>query len=619
MTVDTDGGGPAKLTRVTQLVDLCLKACEAYGRDDLAARLGVLRRSLVDPTVHVVVAGEFKQGKSSLVNGLVGATVCPVDDDVATALPTYVRYGETAQSYLIFDTDPPRRESIEMDAVRDHVVERGGRTHDAGPVNADGSDRGGRLVGVEIRLPRKMLAGGLVVVDTPGVGGLGSAHAAASLAAISMADAVIFVTDASQELTRSELDFVRQARDLCHTVVCVISKTDFYPSWRVIRDLDRTHLDASGPGGGDTQLMTVSSSLRALAVKANDKSLNAESGFADLVRFVSERVGTGAVDRLAAAASADVVAICDQISTQFQAERKALADPVAAQRVIDELTAARQRVDALRSAAAKWSQTLTDGIADLNADIDHDLRARIRVITQEADDAMDDADPADAWPQMETWLQSRVSYELLANYGLLRSRADALSEDVAEHFRQASGEIFHQLSVFNPMSQLSDARIEHKIELDKMTAGKKAMVMLKSAYGGALMFTMLASMAGVALGPLSIGIGLVMGHKGLREEKKRQLAQRRVQARNAIRRYTDEVSFVMGKDSRDTLRRIQRELRDHYSGLAEELNRSNSDALTAATEAAKRSQTDRDKRLKDLDAEIGRLGQLRQRGVEAAK
>lgn len=608
MTDEAAGTGSDRLAKALQLVDLCLKACEAYGRGDLAGRLTMLRRGLVDPAVHIVIAGEFKQGKSSLVNGLVGATVCPVDDDVATALPTYVRHGETAQAQLIFDADPPRREPIEMTEVRDHVVERRGRS----PIPA--VEGGGRLVGVEIRLPRKMLAGGLVLVDTPGVGGLGSAHAAASLAAISMADAMLFVTDASQELTRSELDFVHQARDLCPTVVCVLTKTDFYPSWRVIRDLDRDHLRRAGVAA---TVMPVSSTLRGLAVKSNDKNVNAESGFPELVAFVSDRVGTGVVDRLAAEASSDVAAVCEQISTQFQAEREALADPVSAQRVIDELTRARDRVEALRSAAAKWSQTLTDGIADLNADIDHDLRARIRVVTQEADDAMEDADPADAWPQMETWLQSRVSAELLANYALLRSRADALSEDVAEHFRQASNDIFHEMSVFNPISRVSGTRVEHRIELDKMTTGKKAMVMLKSAYGGALMFTMLASMAGVMLGPLSIGIGLVMGHKGLREEKKRQLAQRRVQARNAVRRYCDEVNFVMGKDSRDTLRRIQRELRDHYSGLAEELNRSNAEALAAANEAVKRSQADRDKRLKDLDAELKRLAQLRQRAIAA--
>src|SRR5262245_13349464 len=100
---DGDGAGSTSLARATQLVDLCLKACEAFGRGDLAARMSTVRRGLADPSVHIVVAGEFKQGKSSLVNGLVGATVCPVDDDVATALPTYVRHGDTAQAYLLYD------------------------------------------------------------------------------------------------------------------------------------------------------------------------------------------------------------------------------------------------------------------------------------------------------------------------------------------------------------------------------------------------------------------------------------------------------------------------------------------------------------------------------------
>jgi hypothetical protein len=142
---------------------------------------------------------------------------------------------------------------------------------------------------------------------------------------------------------------------------------------------------------------------------------------------------------------------------------------------------------------------------------------------------------------------------------------------------------------------------------------------MRSAYSGAIMFTMLSSLAGIALGPIGIGIGLVMGRKGLRDEKKRQLEQRRAQAKNAVRRYCDEVNFVMGKDSRDTIRRIQRVLRDHYSGLAEQLNRSNSEALAAAGEAARRSDSDREKRLRDLDAELGRLRLVRQRAAAVAE
>jgi hypothetical protein len=118
-------------------------------------------------------------------------------------------------------------------------------------------------------------------------------------------------------------------------------------------------------------------------------------------------------------------------------------------------------------------------------------------------------------------------------------------------------------------------------------------------------------MVGIMLGPIGIGIGLVLGHRGLREEKKRQIAKRRSEAKNEMRKYCDKITFVAAKDSKDTLRRVQRELRDHYNTLAEELTKSNARALTAATEAAKKSQAEREKRLKDVDAELARIGQLR--------
>ncbi|MBO0847757.1 MAG: dynamin family protein, partial [Nocardioides sp.] len=220
MSAQPAPGELASLKKAAEVVDLGLRACEAYGRGDLAGRLKAVRRSLADPAVHIVVAGEFKQGKSSLVNALIGANVCPVDDDVATAVPTYVRYGPQAKAELLFDGDPMRREEVSLEEVRRYVVEDGRPRPDASAP---------RVAGVEVAVPRNMLAGGLVIVDTPGVGGLGSAHAAASLAAITMARAVIFVTDASQELTRSEFDFLRRARTMCDTVICVVTKTDFYP------------------------------------------------------------------------------------------------------------------------------------------------------------------------------------------------------------------------------------------------------------------------------------------------------------------------------------------------------------------------------------------------------
>ncbi|WP_306216241.1 dynamin family protein [Actinoplanes sp. RD1] len=579
--------------KAVALVDLGLQACTAYDRPDAAARLAAARSALADPVTHVVVAGEFKQGKSSLVNALVGADVCTVDDDVATALPTYVRHGDKAEAILLADTS---RDPIPLADVGRYVVEG---THEA------------RVTGVEVRIPRKLLAGGLVLVDTPGVGGLSSPHAAASLAAVSMADAVIFVTGAAQELTSSEVEFLRRARALCEVVVCVVTKTDFYPAWRRIRELDEQHLAEHCP----MPLLPVSSALRSRAIKGNDAALNAESGFPELVAFLTERIGGSAADRLAAGAVAEVAGLCDQLDAHFTAERAALADPAAAQRVVAGLTEAKAQVEALRSAAAKWNQTLTDGVSDLMADIDHDLRTRVRAVLAEADTEIEAADPADTWPEMEPWLRSRLADELLTNYDLLRVRATELSERVGTHFLQASGGLLGRLAVDDPARLATVDGFEHKIDLARMRVAKQAMVALKNAYGGALMFIILGSLVGVSLGPIGIGIGLVMGHRGLREEKKRQLQRRRAEARNAVRRYCDEVTFVAGKDSRDTLRRVQRQLRDHYSGLAEELNRSTAQALASASEAATRGRADREQRLKDVEAELARVRRLRERAL----
>ncbi len=594
------------------LVRLGITAAVAYERPDLAGRLELASRSLDDPAVHAVVIGEFKQGKSSLVNALLGVRVCPVDDDVATATPTFVRHGDAPSAELVVSRPGD-------DPAGDRVTARRPVALDELPaIVTEGADPplqpGERLEGVDVRLPRKLLAGGLVLVDTPGVGGLGSAHTAASLGAVSLAEAVLFVTDASQELTRAEMDVLTQAVRLCPDVAVVLTKTDFYPSWRRVLQLNADHLRAAGL---DVPILPVSSPLRQRAASTNDAGLNAESGAADLVRHLQRRVVGGAAVVTARKALHELVAVCDQLETQLAGERSALADPEAAGAALAQLTDAKERAEQLRSTAARWNQTLGDGIADLNADIDHDLRQRIRRMIQEADDAIERSDPADTWPEMEAWLTQRASYELVGNYMVLRDRALELSALVAEHFREASGEILAEISVYDPRPALGAADTTVKVDIERMGFGKQTMTALKASYSGVLMFSMLGSLVGIGLGPLTVGIGLVMGRKGLRDEKERQLQQRRAQAKNAVRRYCDEVSFHVGKDSRDTLRRVQRELRDYYSARAEEFNRSSTQALMNATEAARRSQAEREARLRDLDAELRRVRALRERTTAA--
>ena len=112
-----------------------------------------------------------------------------------------------------------------------------------------GNRRG--LRSVEVRLPRRFLRAGLCLIDTPGVGGLDSAHGIITLGALDLADGMLFVTDASQELTAPELDFLQQALQRCPRAACVVTKTDLYPEWRRIVEINKGHLAArrAGPSG----------------------------------------------------------------------------------------------------------------------------------------------------------------------------------------------------------------------------------------------------------------------------------------------------------------------------------------------------------------------------------
>src|SRR5687767_291923 len=94
------------------------------GRDDLARRLDSWAERLDQPQVRVVVVGPFNQGKSTLVNTIVGAPVCPVDDVSMTAIPTIIEYGSTPGASLTFDVPGENRTAnvpIDINNLRAHV------------------------------------------------------------------------------------------------------------------------------------------------------------------------------------------------------------------------------------------------------------------------------------------------------------------------------------------------------------------------------------------------------------------------------------------------------------------------------------------------------------------
>jgi GTPase SAR1 family protein len=577
------------------------KAAEAYGRPDLGERVARVRERVIDPRMRVLVVGEFKQGKSSLVNALVHAQLCPVDEDVATSVPTAVQYADEPSAVAVYapavEGGEPLRKPFDVEEIRAYVSEAGN------PANER------RLAVVEVGLPRDLLRSGLVLVDTPGVGGLGSVHSATTVAALPSADAVLLCTDASQELTEAEMQFLGIVRDLCPTVACVLTKTDFYPAWRKIAELNEEHLARHGVAA---PVIPTSAALRQRAAARNDRDLNDESGYPRLLEFLRDQVLAGAAQVARRAVAQTVSDVADQLAQRFAAERNALTDPAGSAELVARLEETQQRAKALLGRAARWQQTLSDGFADLAADAEHELRARMRRVTKQVDTAVDDADPAQIWEQLEQWLYRATTGEVAAHFASVTSRASRLAADVAEHF--VAGAAGPRVEVQAPMESLRRIEAVQRPDLKVDGVAGKGLTAMRGSFGGLMMVGVIGSTVGLGLlNPLSLGFGALLGRKAIKDEGKRALAQRRAQAKQACRTYVDEVSFVVSKDARDGMRRMQRALRDTFTERADELQLTTTEALSAAKQAVQAHQAERASRVRDIDAELSRIRGLRTR------
>ena len=167
----------------------------------------------------------------------------------------------------------------------------------------------------------------------------------------------------------------------------------------------------------------------------NDAEANAESGFPELIGYLRKRV-LGQADRLARRGVVhDVLAVTEQLVGNLRAEQSAQQNPEEVQRLVRTLTEAQERATALKERSARWQQTLNDGVADLNADIDYDLRDRMREISRMAEEELlAGGDPAKVWDQFAGWVQQEVASAASANFIWATQRARWLAHQVAEHF-----------------------------------------------------------------------------------------------------------------------------------------------------------------------------------------
>ncbi|BBZ26391.1 isoniazid-inducible protein iniA [Mycolicibacterium madagascariense] len=602
----TPPNDPRPVTVIVELIDHTVRIAGDYDRGDLVERLSRAKQRIGDPQIRVVIAGQLKQGKSQLLNSLLNVPVARVGDDETTTLATVVSYGEQPSARLIV----ARGDGAEPEAVEIPIAEVRNDLRRA-------PQAGGReVLRVEVTAPSPLLRNGLAFVDTPGVGGHGQPHLSATLGLLPDADAMLMVTDASQEFTEPELTFLRQAIEICPLATVLVTKTDLYPHWREIVAADEAHLRRAGI---DVPVVPVSSVLRSHAIQMNDQELNAESNFPAIVAFLGDRVLGRENDRIQDEVLAEVRSAAEHLTLTIETELASINDPEARDALNAELERRKQEAQDALQHTALWQQVLNDGIADLTADVDHDMRARFRAITQHTERRIDGCDPTQHWAEIGTELENAVATAVGDNFVWAYRRAEALAQEVGRTFAEAGLDAVEmpQLNAREMGAGFGDMKSLGRLEANPIGKGHKVVTGMRGSYGGVLMFGMLTSFAGLGMfNPLSLGAGLVLGRKAYREDMENRMLRVRNEAKTNVRRFVDDVSFVVGKESRDRLKGVQRQLRDHYRDIANQTTRSLNESLQASLNAAKMEMDERDARVRELQRRLDILRQVTEHAVK---
>lgn len=336
------------------LLDRCARALELADRPDAAQWIRTLLQREID-RVSVVVLGEVKRGKSSLLNALIGQPLLPVDADLATG--TFIRVHHAPE-------------------VSARVILAGGETEAVSVVDlprrvgVTGVDPNLPLaIGADVAAPITWIGGGstaIDLIDTPGVGGVQSIHTRRAVESADQAGVVLFVVDAGQPISAAELAVLEKASQGNAPVVVAMTRIDAHPTrWRTVLEETRRQIQAAGV---QIPVHPVSAqfAVRAAAAQEQAAALGQASGMAPLVADLESAAARAAVWPRRHAAETARSSLQDVVR-EWERERAALtghsddADLAARRAALAELTGQRERwtLDLQRDLARLKQQTTT--------------------------------------------------------------------------------------------------------------------------------------------------------------------------------------------------------------------------------------------------------------------
>jgi ribosome biogenesis GTPase A len=289
-------------------------------------KLCTLRARLDKKRFHLAVLGQFKRGKSTLLNALLGEPVLPTSVIPLTSIPTFIYSGPTRSCRVHYHDNRPAddfsaAQPEEMASFLERFVTESGNPHNTLGVSH-----------VDLWHPAPFLPHGLVLIDTPGIGSTFRHNTNTTLAFLGECDAALFLVSADPPMTEVEADFLKDVCSRVSRVFYILNKIDYLDERERTTAMDffRNELKRHLATSEDIPIYPVSASLGLEAKQRGDRAEWARSGMGDLegrlMDFVMREKTAALREAVAAKARAIVTDALLQLHLQIRSLQIPLCD-----------------------------------------------------------------------------------------------------------------------------------------------------------------------------------------------------------------------------------------------------------------------------------------------------
>jgi len=301
----------AAITALERVAEVAAARADHAAAERARAIVGRLRADLF----NLAMVGQFKRGKTTLINALLGRDLLPAAVVPLTSVVTMIEHGAT-ESVTVHFADGSSRD-IAACELADYVTERGN------PSNRR------RVSAAIVRLPCPLLSTGLRIIDTPGVGSVHAHNTETAYSFIPHVDAAVFLVTADPPVSQAELQFLQDLRKEVQRIFFVQNKIDQVApeDRRESLDFSRAQL-ASALGEDEVGMFSLSAKDALLAKLEGNAQRLEESGLGEFETALAEFIRSEKSEVAVKAALRAAATLVRQQQAAIALERAALAMPL---------------------------------------------------------------------------------------------------------------------------------------------------------------------------------------------------------------------------------------------------------------------------------------------------